>query len=305
MTEFKTLKDLRCQLSDEAKCREYMEQMRWGGNVLCPHCGHNRPYKLKNGKSYRCRAITCKRTFTVTVKTVFENSKVSLATWIEALWVLTAHKKGISSHQLARDLGITQKTAWFVLHRLRHLMTDDDLEFDGTVEVDETYCGGKWANRNKYKRKLQHEGWIPDDKTPVMGFVQRGGKVGLKLIGNNDTFKDMVHAYVKKTAVVITDAHLGYRGLEETHAGHIAVNHSIGEYANGPYSTNTVEGLFSMLKRGIYGIYHHVSPKHLSRYCEEFAARYNTRKMSDKDRFVMAISKPEGRLKYKELIKKP
>jgi transposase-like protein len=141
-------------LGDEAVCRAYLEQMRWNGEPVCPHCGEAKPYKLKDGKTYRCKAKTCKKDFTVTVGTVFENSKVPLSTWIAASFVLSAHKKGISSCQLACDLGITQKNAWFVLHRLRLVMDDTDPEpLDDIVEVDETYVGGKWVNMNRARRK--------------------------------------------------------------------------------------------------------------------------------------------------------
>ena len=179
--EFKNLKELMLKLSDEKVCRQYMEDMRWGGEPFCPHCNATKPYKLKDGKTYRCKEKTCKKDFTVTVGTVFENSKVALSTWIAAMYLITAHKKGISSLQLGRDLGITQKTAWFINHRIRHIMGEPyEQPLANVVEVDETYCGGKFANMNRGRRKkLQESG--KDNKTGVMGLLERDGKAKLTL----------------------------------------------------------------------------------------------------------------------------
>lgn len=302
--EFKNLKELMVKLADEKTCRAYAEELRWGGNILCPHCNEPKPYRLKDGKTYRCRAKTCKKDFTVTVGTFMENSKIPLSTWMAAIYVCTAHKKGISSVQLGKDLGITQKSAWFMWHRIREMLVPkEEPQLTNMVEVDETYFGGKWANMHKSKReKLRETGY---NKTGVMGMVQRDGQLALRVIGENDGFKDFVHKYIKPDAIVITDAHKSYWGIEETHKGHVIINHSEGEYKVGEiYHTNTIEGFFSIFKRGVYGIYHQISAKHLHRYCEEFSYRYNSRKLKDKDRFINALSKPEGRLTYKKLINK-
>jgi transposase-like protein len=303
MLEFKNLKDLMTKLSDEKVAREYVEEMRWGGNPVCPHCGAFKPYKLKDGKTYRCKEKTCKRDFTVLVGSIFENSKIPLSTWMAALYILTGHKKGISSLQLSRDLGVTQKTAWFMTHRIRLIMGEPETEtLDSMVEVDETYVGGKFANMNRGKRKEMQK-WGRDNKVAVMGMVQRDGKAKLTVIGAN-TFKDVVRENVDNSAVVITDTHLAYVGLAQEYTAHLTVNHSQSQYRDGLAYTNTVEGFFSSLKRSIYGIYHSVSPKHLERYCKETSYRYNTRKISDKERFNLTLQNVEGRLKYKNLIQK-
>jgi transposase-like protein len=303
MLEFKSLKDLLTKLSDEKVAREYVEDMRWGGNPVCPHCGAFKPYKLKDGKTYRCKDKTCKRDFTVLVGSIFENSKIPLSTWMAALYLLTGHKKGISSLQLGRDLGVTQKTAWFMTHRIRLIMGEPEpAPLECIVEVDETYVGGKFANMNRAKRKEMQK-WGRDNKTAVMGMVQRDGKARLTVIGSN-TFKDVVRDNVDNAAVIVTDTHLSYAGLGQEYAAHLTVNHSQSEYRNGLAFTNTVEGFFSSLKRSIYGIYHSVSPKHLHRYCEETSYRYNTRKISDKERFNITLQNTKGRLKYKNLIQK-
>lgn len=303
MIEFNNYKEIMSKLGDEAACRQHMEEMRWGGNPVCPFCGSGNPYKLKDGKTYRCKDKTCKKDFTVTVGTVFENSKIPLSTWIAATYVLTAHKKGISSHQLGRDLGITQKTAWFVLQRLRFIMDEPNPEpLDNIVEVDETYIGGKFANMNK-KRRKKWQDLNEDNKVAVMGLLERDGKARLTVIGGN-TFKDVVRNNVKTDAVIITDTHLAYQGLAYEYAGHATVNHSQGEYRNGIAYTNSVEGFFSQLARSLFGIYHSVSPKHLHRYCAETSCRYNKRKITDKERFTQTLQNTQGRLKYKNLIQK-
>lgn len=191
LLQFKNLKELFTQLHNEDLCREYMEQMRWNGEPFCPHCNATKPYKLKDGKTYRCKEKTCKKDFTVTVGTVFENSKIKLSTWLAALFVLSAHRKGISSHQLARDVGCTQKTAWFIGHRLRFIMDEPNPQpLDNIVEVDETYVGGKLANMSRGRRKKWQE-LQRDNKVAVMGLVERSGKAKLTVIGER-TFKEVI-----------------------------------------------------------------------------------------------------------------
>ena len=304
MKEFKNYKDLMAQLSDEKVCRAFVEQMRWKGNPVCPHCGYSKPYPLNDGKGYRCRNKDCKKDFSVTKGTIFENSKIPLSKWVATMFILTAHKKGISSHQLARDIGVTQKTAWFLLHRVRFIMGDNEpIEpLDNIVEVDETYVGGRWDNMNKTKRKAQRE-LGTDNKVAVMGLLERDGKAKLTVIGKR-SFKEVVRENVDKNAVIITDTHLSYQGLSLEYNGHQTVNHSQSQYRDGMAYTNSVEGFFSIFKRTVFGTYHQISSKHLRAYCHESSYRFNTRKITDKDRFVLTISNVEGRLTYKKLIEK-
>jgi len=302
--EFKNFKELMTYLKDEDACREYYALLRWGGNPTCPHCGSPKPYKLKGGKLYRCSDKTCKKNFTVTVGTIFEKSKISLATWMGAVYLISAHKKGISSLQLGRDLGVTQKTAWFILHRIRHIMGDPaPAPLTNIVEVDETYVGGKFANMNRGKRKYYQERNM-DNKVAVMGLLERDGKAKLTVIGKN-SFKEVVRENVNPDALLITDTHLAYQGLAFEYAGHATVNHSQMQFRDGIAYTNSVEGFFSSLKRSIFGIYHQVSPKHLQQYCSETSYRYNTRKVTDKDRFILSMQNANGhRLTYNNLIQK-
>lgn len=303
MITFKNLKDVLTRLKNEDVCRAFLEQMRWNGEPFCPHCNCTKPYKLKDGKTYRCRDKRCKKDFTVTVGTIFENSKIPLSTWVAALYLASANKKGISSCQLSRHLGITQKTAWFILGRIRLIMDVPKPKLEGIVEVDETYMGGEMKNKSKSKRQRLKEEY-KDTSTPVMGMIARDGKVEIRPIGNM-TFKEVVRGNVDKKAIVVTDSHNSYTGLDKEYAGHETVNHSQEEWRRGIYYTNTVEGVFAILKRTIYGTYHQASPKHMFRYCAEVEYRYNTRKMKDGERFDLIMSNIEGRLKYKDLIKKP
>ncbi len=301
--EFKNLKELMSYLKDDKACREYYALLRWGGNPVCAHCNAPEPYLLKSGK-YRCSSKYCKKDFSITKGTIFEKSKIALSTWMGAVYLLSAHKKGISSLQLGRDLGVTQKTAWFILHRLRYIMNEPEPEpLNNIVEIDETYVGGKFANMNRGRRKKWQDSGH-DNKVAVMGLLERDGKARLTIIGSN-TFKEVIKKYVTPDATLMTDSHLAYQGLAIEYAGHGVVNHSEMQFRDGLAYTNTVEGFFSSLKRSIFGIYHSVSPKHLQRYCEETSYRYNSRKMTDKERFISAMKSANGhRLTYNTLIQK-
>jgi len=306
MKPFKSLPDVIRHFHDDAACRAYLELQLWNGKPVCPHCGSARVYRLQDGKTFKCgNKKTCDKKFKVTTGTIYENSKLPLSTWFAAAWLLTNHKKGISSCQLARYLRITQKSAWFVLHRLRLVMTEPEpvAPLQCLVEVDECYPGGRLSRMNRKRRKKQQESGR-DNKTPVMGIVERGGRLKLKVIGGS-CFKDMVRQHVDSSAVVVTDEHLGYRGLSQEFAGHESVNHSQGEYKRDDWHTNTIEGAFSLLKRGYIGIYHWMSPKHLQRYCEEFSHRYNSRLITDPERFTLTLQRSRRRLRYATLIAGP
>jgi transposase-like protein len=302
MNQFKSLADLAQYFSHEDKARTFLEKLRWpDGRIICPLCGVRGAYRNGDCKTYKCRDKYCKARFSVTKGTYFENTKLPLAKWFMAIYLVSAHRKGISSCQLARDLNIGQKAAWFVLHRVREMLKDGSGTFlTGLVEIDETYVGGKVANMRKTKRKQITDAGI-DNKTPVMGMVQRDGKAKLQVIGRK-SFKTVIHENVKKEAILITDSHSGYEGLNKEYAGHEAVNHSQLEFKRGIYYTNSVEGFFSTFKRGIIGIYHQISPKHLQRYCEEFTFRFNSRKETDGHRFVTTFNNIQGRLTYQQLI---
>lgn len=296
-------------MPDEAACREFVAQQRWeGGKAVCPYCNHNKCYVIENGKRYKCGAKTCYKKFSVITGTIMEASNIPLIKWLTAFYLVTAHKKGISSYQLGRDLKIAQKNAWFMLHRIREaLRIKGGAELDNVVEIDEVYIGGKVGNMSKSKRKkLRDSNSINEHKTMVMGLLERGGNLKLIPIGNSNNLtaiQPTVKDNVDNDAVLITDSLSSYNGLINHYAGHEVVNHSGQEYVrDGVIHTNSIEGAFSLLKRSIIGIYHQVTPKHLARYCDETMYRYNLRKMTDADRFKFTLTQVEGRLTWKALI---
>jgi transposase-like protein len=299
---FKTLPDLLQYFNSEEKARTFLEKVRWpSGNIECPLCGTKNAYRNGDCKTYKCKSLKCKTSFSVTVGTMMENTKLPLAKWFAAMWLITNHKKGISSCQLARDLGIGQKAAWFLNHRIREMVIDKapDLLND-VVAVDEAHIGGRWANMSKDKRTKLHESG-KDNKTPVMGMVQKQGKAKLFVIGNS-LLKERVRQHISTEAIIVTDEQQGYTGLVNEYKNHVTINHSMLEFKKDGYSTNAVEGFFSHFKRMVIGTYHQLSVKHLDRYCQEHAYRYNTRKVKDNLRFMDVISKVDGRLTYEQLI---
>lgn len=309
---FNNLIELIKSMPDEATCRDYVAKQRWeNGQAVCPYCGHGKCYNIEGGKRYKCGSKTCYKKFSVITGTIMEASNLPLIKWLTAIYLVSSHKKGISSYQLGRDLQIAQKNAWFVLHRIREMLrVKEGLMLDNIVEIDETYIGGKVPNMSKTKRtKLRETGNSLNTKTMVMGMVERSGNLKLVPVHasvNSMAMQTVVNANVDKDAVVITDSLAAYNGLDKQYAAHEIVNHSEQEYVrDGVFHTNTIEGAFSLLKRSIIGIYHQVTPKHLSRYCDETMYRYNLRKMTDVQRFNYTMTNIEGRLKYKALISVP
>lgn len=300
---FKNLPQLLNYFKDEKTAVEYFEQQRWGGNVVCPHCGHDKVYRTTRG--YKCASKTCYKKFTVKVGTIFEDSKISLRIWFAAIYICSAHKKGISSCQLARDLNITQKTAWFVLHRVRAMLKSEAPFMIKTVyQADETFIGGKNKNRHADKKVKESQGRSVKDKTPVLGMVkQSDGTVITRVIPDTKakTLKPIINELVKEGSILVTDEWPAYNSIRDKY-DHVVVNHKSGEYVRGVYHTNSVEGFWAILKRGIYGIYHYASPQHLHAYCNEFAYRYNSRKITDLERFDRVLTHTQGRLTYKNLI---
>lgn len=302
---FKSLPELLDYFKDERTCIEYYEQIRWNGKPTCPHCGTAKSYKTNRG--YKCSNSDCFRKFTVKVGTIFENSKIPFRIWFGAIFLATNHKKGISSLQLASDLAITQKTAWFVLHRIREMLKSNAPEMIGgkgaMVEADETYIGGKIANKHEDKIVRNADGSAVQNKKVVLGIIERDGKVVLKHI-TSASIKNMV-PFIERTVQVgtkvVTDESNVYGNLGRNYSHH-KVNHTLKVYVNGDAHTNTIENFWSVLKRGLYGIYHSVSEKHLERYLHEFSSRFNERKVSSQFRFEKFLIQSERRLKYKSLI---
>ena len=297
------LNRLAAYLHDPEAAAEYLESIRWPDGPVCPKCGeHERPPYRLNVKSskrrlWKCRA--CRKQFTVTVGTIFESSHVSLDKWLLAFWLLCSSKKGMSAHQLHRMLKVQYRTAWFMFHRIREAISDPafSTRLSGVVEVDETYVGGK------QKKRGEKRGRGTPNKTPVVALVERGGEARAFRIANvtGKTLKGAIREHVEPSARIMTDEWSSYRGIGKEFASHETVAHSYGEYGRGEAHINTAENYFSILKRGINGVYHHVSPAHLHRYLAEFNFRYNARDYSDGSRTVKALERTEGRrLKYRE-----
>jgi transposase-like protein len=297
---------------------EYLESLRWPDGPVCPHCGDDERehYSLPNKTRRLWKCAACRKQFTVTVGTIFESSHIPLNKWLLAFYLLCSSKKGMSAHQLHRMLGVTYKSAWFMAHRLRYAMEQPPFQarLTGTVEVDETYIGGKVrrANQRPYKPLDPNK---PDprsrktgrgtDKTPVVVLVQRDGMVYSERLANvtGATLKGVIRRRVDPSARIMTDAFKSYTGLADEYAGHFTVNH-LDEYVRGEVHTNTAENFFSILKRGIDGVYHHVSEAHLPRYLAEFDVRYTHRTangVSDAERTRKALGQVSGkRLRYAE-----
>lgn len=317
--KFKSLIELCRYFKDEKTCFDFLEQQIWAnGQPACPHCGSLHVYTRKNRsknpakegvREYKCAEKGCNKNFTSTVGTIFEGSKLPLQTWFCAIWLCTTSSKGISSHNLAKQLGITQKSAWFVLSRIREMFKQTAPHMlTGEVEIDETYVGGKEANKHKNKRRDKGITGATG-KSPMVGLLQRDGNMVLRVIdadkANGETIKPIVRQHVSPEAIIYTDGFGAYKDLNKEFAGHGIVLHDKGEYVNGNVHTNTIEGFWSIMKRGIIGVYHFTSHKHLQRYCDEYTYRYNTRKEDSVEKFAKAIEHvAKARITYQTLIGK-
>ncbi|MGH9443587.1 MAG: IS1595 family transposase [Thermoanaerobaculia bacterium] len=307
------LKALKDATANEALAVEFLEKQRWADEPYCPLCGVFDTYQMRSAdgqrnKDFRWRCRGCRGMFTVRTRTVFEESRLPLRVWVYAFWKACSSKKGISALQLSREMEITHKSALFVLRRIRHGVGDVGPlpKLSGTVEADETYVGGK--PRNKGPHNIRGRGTA---RIPVAAVVERGGDVRFKVMPRV-TVANLAAAILENvdaSSRLITDdlnlyKHVG-RFFE---GGHETVKHSEGEYQRKgtDIHSNTVEGVFSLVKRGIYGTFHSVSKKHLANYLDEFAFRHNTRKMNDGERVACAIRKVEGkRIEYRESVEAP
>lgn len=309
--QFKTLPQLFDFFKDEETCLIYWENVRWGATgITCPRCEAGNPYKTNRG--YKCKNLDCQKKFTATVGTIFEGTKLPLRTWFAAFYLCANHKKGISSLQLSRDLGIHQQSSWFMLHRIRETMKDLNviqLGGDGCiVETDTTIVGGKTKGMSNKKRKAMKgdRNAAMANKTAVTAYMERGGAVRFDVKDPHENEPDLVRKHVDTGSVLMTDTANAYVTVGKEYADHQSVDHSKDEYVRDGYiHTNTIEGAFSQFDRMYVGTYHYISNKHMQAYANECAYRYNTRKANITTRFEDTVLKCSGvRLKYDVLIAK-
>jgi transposase-like protein len=283
----------------------FVAALRWPDGPRCPDCGGNELGYVKTRRLWQCKNKTCKRQFSVKVGTIFEDSPIPLDKWLASIWMIANAKNGISSHELGRAIGLTQKSAWFVLHRIRLAMqTGTFQKFSGEVEVDETFIGGKARNmhRSVHKQKISGSGVV--DKTAVLGFKERGGDVRAMVVPGRGRAQlhPRVRSNVEPGSLLYTDLHHGYTGDLEMEYAHQVVDHAE-RYVEGQVHTNGLENFWSLLKRGLKGTYVSVQPFHLYRYLDEQVFRFNRRKANDFERFGLVLRHVAGRrLTYAGLI---
>jgi transposase-like protein len=301
ITEFASLYDLFEAIPDEKAAIAYFAAIRWKTGEFCPYCGYGTIYHFSDGKTHKC--AQCRQRFSIKVGTIFEDTKIEIRKWLAAIWLITSHRKGIASTQLARDIKVTQKTAWFMLHRLRHAARTRSFNrpLRGIIEADETFVGGKERNKHASKRSNKPG---PGNKVVVFGVLERGGELRARPIERLGQARDEIAKHVEPGSNVMTDDWGGYQGLERDYQ-HYTVNHNSGEYVRHYFAhINGIEGAWSLLKRQIYGIHHWVSAKHLSRYIDEATWRYNRRDVKDGSRIAEFLGRVNGRLTYNVLIQK-
>lgn len=300
--QFASLHEMVAAFPDEQSCIDHLRSIRWRDGAFCPHCGSLKVYHFSDSRTHKCG--DCRKRFSIKVGTIFEDSKIGLHKWFMAIYLLTSHKKGIASTQLARDIAVTQKTAWFMTHRLRHAAETKSFNapLKGEVEADETFVGGKEKNKHAHKKTPGSQGGA--NKAVVFGMLERGGELRARKVPDASaaTVQGAIREHVAPGTNIMTDEHRGYLGLDGIF-NHHTVNHSAGEYVKHYFiHTNGLEGAWSLFKRQVFGIHHFVSTKHLDRYLDEFTYRYNRRDAGEGERMNDFLGRTAGRLTYKALI---
>lgn len=330
---FKSIFDLINRFPTELSCHEWLASQRWGGYMVCPFegCPGDQAYVYKDGIRYKCKC--CKKNYTAKTGTIFEGTKLPLIKWIMAIYLIM-HKSGISSVQLSQDIGVTQKTAWFLLQRIRHVLGHDkpNVQLEGIVQLDETFVGGKNKNRHHDKKVKQSQGRSFIDKTPVMGMLQteereyierphkviRGRTVREKVVTkasfvkcfkvadtSADSLLPLIHQHVSTDSILVSDEWKAYNSLSERYK-HAIVDHGRKQYVNEDgFTSNGIENFWRQFKNGITGIYHQISRKHMNKYVQEFVFKYNYRNLRIEQQINVAMQSIYCRLRYTELIQQP
>src|ERR1017187_1245045 len=300
-----TLQEAIVYFSDPVNCREYLVARRWPNGVICPRCGSHNVLFLEKYNRWHCREKHSAPQFTLKTGSIMQDSPIGLDKWLTHMWQIVNCKNGISSYEVHRAIGITQKSAWFLDHRIRLALTMGSFnKLSGQIEADETFIGGKARNMHASKRAAKITGTGGKDKTAVMGILERGGKVRTKVVDNTKkkTLQSEIREHVLAGSALFTDALKSYEGLDEFQ--HEVVDHAV-EYVRGEVHTNGLENFWSLVKRGLKGAYISVEPFHLFRYLDEQVFRYNNRKMNDGERFNMVVREIVGkRLTWDQLTGK-
>lgn len=309
---FKTVHEFNDYFRDEKTCYEFFEQIRWEGKPICPHCGSEKHYKViprgkfKDIPSYRCGNRKCDLPFTVRTNSIFEGSKVEFRKWLLAAYEISTCKKGISSVELANRIGVSQKTAWLINHKLRTMLKDTQPELlRDVVALDETLVGGKNKNRHADKKIPHSQGRSSKGKTAVFGARGLLGQIRTEVVPNVDaeTLVPIVEKWVEKGSIMVTDEWRAYNALKKDYF-HISINHQEGQYVSGAFTSNGVENFWSLFKRGVIGVFHNISPQHIQRYTDEFSFRYNRKNSNNSQIFTEALKNSTNTtITYRQLTK--
>lgn len=317
-SKFNSIYELTSYFNSEEKCRKAIFESRWNkDDVICPFCGQHHCVSRTDGR-FHCSH--CKANFSVTVGTIFENTKIPLVKWFIAMYLISCHKKGISSVQLATDISVTQKTAWFILHKVRTLFKQEDVVLSGVVECDEMYLGGRETNKHECKRTAKTQGRSIKTKTPVFGMTmvwktekldERTGEIRekthtyevAKRVADTRgcTLIPIIERFVAEGSTIVTDELSAYSSLDRSKYNHTFVRHGEKGFVVGSYSTNGIEGFWGHFKRIIFGTYHFVSKVYLDRYIDEVVFRFNTKELNGNDRFAIMFNKAIGTCYYSDV----
>jgi len=301
IAQFDSIIELMEAFPDEQSCVDHLTAIRWRNGEYCPYCGGTELYHFSDRRNHKCKA--CKARFSIKVGTIFEDTKLPLRKWFLAMWLITSHKKGIASTTLAKDLGVTQKTAWFMTQRLRYAIRTKSFNapLEGTIEADEMYHGGRERNKHASKRTGGKQGG--SGKVAVLGLLQREGELRTTIAPDTkgETLQGIIKANVVPGSALMTDSHHAFRRLGSIY-DHERVNHTLGEYVRGSFHTNGIESVWALFKRQIIGTHHFLSAKHFGRYLGEMTWRFNNRSIGEGNRVNALLELANGRLTYKELI---
>lgn len=269
------------RFNTQEKCIKHLELIRWEGQAICPYCGSERASRLKGELRHHCNA--CNKSFSVLIGTIFEDTNLPLPKWFAAISLILNAKKGISSRQLSRDIGIHKDTAWYLQMRVRSAMEEPDMILNGIIEIDETFIGGRLSNKTKKYRKQRDEAGLKpsgmEHRQAVLGIMQRNGKVLAKVIkkATGAIIKPIIREHISKESTLITDGFGGYAGLNKEYKDHQIINHQEDEFVRGEYHTNSIEGFWSLIKRSIMGQFHHISIPYMHLYIDECTYKFNNR----------------------------